>query len=454
LTRRVYRALEDVVPNLERRLLDSQDDDEFIVVQPTEIVLIFDGVVEKIIGEVEKQLAAIAERYGSTAPEKILLVGGFAQSRYLQLRLSLCLGNRAEVLVPPDGAEAVLAGAVHFCYDSALIGTRLSRYTYGFAICLPFEEDKDPDDSKRVSEFTGKVLCSSRFSRVIAINESVPVDHEYRTVVYPVQRDQRVLSVQLFTSTDKDPRYVTGSAAHGQFDVDISALAGSEAAGEDRGVELVFRFGGAEIAVTATERRTGRTVTEIVAFERSDSDSGIRSNTRRSPRRRRAAVTGERTLDHLALGDEYDKLVNQRLLSFAREQAGEKRQGRSLDTALWIAGFSLLLFGGELQRPKDVFDSLRIDPYHHKAGAIAAIVEMARKLRTASTQVSWDFTFEAGSRMGTGQQAWGRCDPQQPVRFVIAPALLIGGMPYRLQLVYTSSTPTPTPKWPPVTTKT
>ncbi len=455
LTRRVYRTLEEVVPDLERRLRESQNDADFIIVQPSEIVLIFDGVVEKILGEVDKQLAVIAERYGTTAaPEKILLVGGFAQSRYLQLRLSLRLKDRAAILVPPDGAEAVLAGAVHFCYDSALISARLSRYTYGFAICLPFEEGKDPEDSRTISEYTGQALCSSRFNRVIAISESVPVDHEYRTVVFPTKRDQSALSIQLFTSTDQDPRYVTESTGHGQVTVDISATAGGDVPGEERGVDLVFRFGGAEIAVTATERLTGRTVTEIVAFERSD--GGVRSGTRRLPPWRRTGVTGERTFDHLALVGEYDKLakdydelVNQRLLSFAREQVDEKRQDRSLETGLWIAGFSLLLFGGELRQPREVFDSLRIDPYHRKAGSIAAIVTAARKLRTASAQASWDFTVEAGSRMRTGQQPWSRCDPQQPVRFVVAPALLIGGMPHRLQLVYTSSEPTPKPKWPP-----
>jgi len=78
-----------------------------------------------------------------------------------------------------------------------------------------------------------------------------------------------------------------------------------------------------------------------------------------------------------------------------------------------------------------------------------ALVEMARKLRTASVQPSWDFTVEAGSGMRPGQEPWGPCDQEHPVRFVVAPALLVGGMPHRPQLVYTSREPTPTPKWPP-----
>ena len=447
LTRRVYRALDEVVPELESRLRESQQDDEFIVVQPSEIAQIFDGVVARILGEVDKQLDAIAVRYGTKAPEKILLVGGFAQSRYLQQRLSLHLGSRAGVLVPPDGAEAVLAGAVHFGYDSTLVGARLSRYTYGFAISMPFEEGKDPDDSRTVSEYTGMVLCSSRFNRVIAINESVRIDHEYRTVVFPVKRDQDVVTIRMFTSTDPDPRYVTGGTAHGQFDVDISALAGSDAPGEDRGVDLVFRFGGAEITVTATERRTGRTVTEVVAFERSDSSAPAAA--RRQARRRRSAVTGAHTLDQVALGGEYDTLIGQRLLSFARDQVDKNHPNRSRETALWIAGFTLVLFDGDLRRPEELYRGLRIDPWHPRAGDITTIVKLARKLRTASAEVSWDFTVEAGARMRTGQEPWGPCDAQHPVRFVVAPALLIGGMPYKMQQVYTSAAPTPRPEWPP-----
>jgi hypothetical protein len=164
--------------------------------------------------------------------------------------------------------------------------------------------------------------------------------------VFPTKRDQSVLSIQLFTSTDQDPRYVTESTGRGQVTVDISATAGRDVPGEERGVDLVFRFGGAEIAVTATERLTGRTVTEIVAFERSD--GGVRSGTRRLPLWRRTGVTGERTFDHLALVGEYDKLANrydelvhQRLLSFARDQVDEKRQDRSLETGLVKEGRKL-----------------------------------------------------------------------------------------------------------------
>ncbi len=435
LTVRVYRALEDVVPDLRQQLRKSQEDEDSIVVERAEVAEIFEGEVGKILAAVDGQLAAMGGRKGAAAaPEKILLVGGFAQSRYLQLRLSLYLGDRATVLVPPDGADAVLTGAVHFCYDSALIGARLSRYTYGFEVCMPFEEGTDPEDSRLISDYNGEALCSTRFNPVVAINESVPVDYEYNTEVCPILRDQRALRVRLFASTQPDPRYVTRSTAHGEVTVDVPAPSGPEARPEDRAVDLVFRFGGAEMTVTATERSTGRTAQETVAFERTEGE--IRPNPPRVSLRRRTVPPDPCVM--------YDKLFDQQLMSLAREQFSGQSPDRSLQRARCIAWFSRLLFGGEPRTVHEVWDRLKIDPWHGKgmAQTIAAIVNTARKLREAKG-LTWNFTLEPGAHMRGYQRPWGLCRAEDPVRFVVAPALEIGGVVYRPQRVYTSPEPPP-----------
>jgi hypothetical protein len=437
LGRRVGRKLEEVVPDLSQRLRECQDDDECIVVEPAEVEQIFNGEIGKILAEVDKQLAAVTRHHGAAAaPEKILLVGGFAQSRYLQLKLSLHLKDRATVFVPPHGAQAVLAGAVHSCYDPKLLGARLSRYTYGYEMCPPFEEGIDPEDRRTTSDYHEKALCSGRFERVVGIRESVVDDYEHRTALFPIRRDQSTMSIRLFTSTDPDPRYVPEAAAYGEVTVDISATAGRDLSAAERGVDLVFRFGGAEIAVTATDRATGQAVTKLVPFERSD-DFPDDSRSRPWP----LAVTGESVLDHDQLAKEYDAIVNQRLASFARNMAGQKRQDVNLERARWIGGACLLLFGEEVLKLNEIYDRLEIHPLGKDAPTIEAIVQAAAKLRAASTQLAWDFTIEMGSWAADGQKLWRGCDPQQPVRFVVAPALLIGGARYRSQQVYTSSKP-------------
>lgn len=434
---RVGRKLEEVVPDLPQRLRKCQDDDGCIVVEPDEVEQIFNGEIGKILAEVDKQLAAVTGHHeAGAAPEKILLVGGFAQSRYLQLKLSLHMKDRATVFVPPYGAQAVLAGAVHSCYDPKQIGARLSRYTYGYEMCPPFEEGIDPEDRRTTSDYHKKALCSGRFERVVGIRESVVDDYEHRTALFPIRRDQSAMSIRLFTSTDPDPRYVPEAAAYGEVTVDISATAGLDLSAAERGVDLVFRFGGAEIAVTATDRATGQPVTKLVPFEQSDD---LPDDSRSHPRP--LAVTGESAVDYDALAKAYGEIVNQRLVSFARRRVDKKAPDKGLEMARWIGGACLLLFGEEVLQFNEICARLDILTGSDDALPIEAFVKAAAKLRAASTQLTWDFTIEAGAWPSDGQRLWRDCAPQDPVRFVVAPALLIGGTRCWSQQVYTSSQP-------------
>jgi Hsp70 protein len=270
LNRLVYRALEEIVPDLSERLLRLQGDDNHIVMQPPELVKLFDSVVTRILDSVDEQLAAMEVQCGRTEGlETVLLVGGFAQSAYLQLRLSEHLRNRAHVRVPPVGAQAVLAGAVHICYNPELILARRSRYTYGFAIDHYFEQGVDEEDRKYISGY-GETLCRNRFSKIVTINQTVPTDYEVKMAVHATGPDDSNVGIRLFSSTETDPRYVNGCTARGQFSVDMSSTAGKGLPIDERGVDLVFKFGGAEITVLATEVASGRTVSQVIRFEQQE----------------------------------------------------------------------------------------------------------------------------------------------------------------------------------------
>jgi hypothetical protein len=270
LNRLVYRALEEVVPDLSERLLRMQGDDNHIVVRPPELVKLFESVVAGILDSVDQQLAAMEDQCGPIEGlETVLLVGGFAQSAYLQLRLSEHLRSRAQVRVPPAGAQAVLAGAVHICYNPELIIARRSRYTYGFSISSYFEQDVDEENRKFISGY-GDTLCRDRFSKVVTLNQTVPADHEVKITVHATGPDDSVMNIGLFTSADSDPRYVDGCTTRGQFAVDISSTAGKGLPADKRGVDLVFKFGGAEIAVLGTEVASGQTVSQIIRFEQQE----------------------------------------------------------------------------------------------------------------------------------------------------------------------------------------
>ena len=270
LNRLVYRALEEVVPDLSQRLLHLQGDDDHIVVRPPELVKLFESVVAGILASVDKQLTAMEDQCGPIEGlETVLLVGGFAQSAYLQLRLSEHLRSRAQVRVPPAGAEAVLTGAVHICYNPELIIARRSRYTYGFSTSCYFEQGVDEEDRKFISGY-GDTLCRDRFSKVVTINQTVPADHEVEIQVCATDPYSSEMSIGLFTSTDSDPRYADGCTVRGEFIVDISSTAGKGLPADKRSVDLVFKFGGAEITVLATEVASGRAVSRVIKFEQQE----------------------------------------------------------------------------------------------------------------------------------------------------------------------------------------
>jgi hypothetical protein len=64
------------------------------------------------------------------------------------------------------------------------------------------------------------------------------------------------------------------------------------------------------------------------------------------------------------------------------------------------------------------------------------------------------FSLVISAENCSGPRIYSTAAIVEMARKPVAPGQLTGGMPRRFQLVYTSGTPTPTPKWPPTITKT
>jgi molecular chaperone DnaK (HSP70) len=443
---RVYRAIESVVPDLSDRLRTSQGVDDSIVVKPAELVEIFEKVIQQIVEGVDEQIQLLVGQRGSRAdPETLLLVGGFSQSPYLQHRLSQHLKGRARVVVPHQGAiaTAVLAGAVHSSYSSALIGTRLSAYTYGFEMALPFEDGIDPENSRMISDYGG-TFCYGRFSSIVTAYESVPVDHEVRRTVVPMGRHQTEISIRVFASTEAAPRYVSGSNELGRLTVDVSSTAGEQATQDSRAVDLIFRFTGTEVAYTATEKATGlQTSPAVVAFERIRT---VPPRDHADGRKRRSLPGGDspgKAADRGMLAEQYRALAGQHVLNAARRLIDDAGPHGRLRTAKLVATISKYLFAPSPSQTGAILDALEITPITPRAEVIGKIANQARVLRkkasAAQIHIEWDFTVNAGSLLRADrQQPWANCDPADPVDFVVTPALLLDGALCCQQVVYTS----------------
>lgn len=236
-----------------------------LVIEPAESQALLDTVVEEILARTEEQLAEMRRTTGLGGGEILLLIGGFARSEYLRLRVRERFAGRVTVMTPPDPAAAVLFGAVQYCYKPTLIRSRRSKLTYGFSICMPFERDRDPVE-KRQKDDEGNVVCRDRFEIAARRGETVEVDEPYYLPVFPVMADQRAVEVRFHATRELDPRYVDdpGSTLLGVLEADISDSLGKPKT--DRGVGLYLYFGRTTIEATAKVLSTGAQVRTSFEF--------------------------------------------------------------------------------------------------------------------------------------------------------------------------------------------
>ncbi|QXJ21950.1 hypothetical protein AGRA3207_002867 [Actinomadura graeca] len=239
-----------------RRLTAEYGAECGLVVREDDAQAIFDTAIAPILKTVEHQLSVMRRNDGfSDQREKLVIVGGFGRSEYLQASIHERFRDEAEVLVAEDPATAVLFGAVHFCYDPDAIRSRRSRYTIGLAVCKDFRHGVDPADSQVTGD--DGLKCNTRFDRIVIADESVEVNEERVRNYFPISKDQRELGLRLFSSLEDDPEYATEETCKklGEITVDISESEGKERG--ERPIRIYLSFGGNETRVRAENPRTG-----------------------------------------------------------------------------------------------------------------------------------------------------------------------------------------------------
>jgi len=259
MSHRLFRVLRDE----DRIRLGSRQNgvDDAIVLSVAEVAKLFDHLVKPILELVDDQLRKIGQR----SVDRVMLVGGFAQSHYLQARLRAHLSRRVTMVVPAKPSWAVLLGAVHYGLEPGLITGRRSRFSYGIKFAPPFEEERDPPEFKTVNH-SGAHLCNNRFDQFVALDEVVEPGHKVIREYIPILQTQVEMILQLYISTELDPRYVTQNSCEfvGQLTLDMSDTATLPP--DERKVEVIMLFGGTEINVRARDVKSGKDVRTNIHF--------------------------------------------------------------------------------------------------------------------------------------------------------------------------------------------
>ncbi|CAC5400644.1 unnamed protein product [Mytilus coruscus] len=197
--------------------------------------------------------------------DTILMVGGFSESLILQDAVKKAFPSKI-VIIPPEAGLAVLKGAVQFGFEPKVISTRVCKVTYGIASSILFDEENDPED-KRFTDEHGNDYCSGRFSKHVEIGQSIGIDEEIEEQSYsPVSSDQTSMAIDVWTSTNKNPRYTDerGCSLHGKISVKLP----DPKLGVKRNVGVKMIFGKTELEVRAIVKHTGKSTAAKFDFLR------------------------------------------------------------------------------------------------------------------------------------------------------------------------------------------
>ncbi|XP_060577874.1 heat shock 70 kDa protein 12B-like, partial [Ruditapes philippinarum] len=126
----------------------------------------FEGPVHEIIYNLENLLS----KQGMRNISKMILVGGFSESLYVQESFKAKFPDK-QVIVPADCGLAVLKGAVLFGQNQSVVTARISRYTYGLKIAVPFDLAKHPEE--KIYESDRGTLCMDSFWKAVEIGEEI-----------------------------------------------------------------------------------------------------------------------------------------------------------------------------------------------------------------------------------------------------------------------------------------
>ncbi|XP_053389873.1 heat shock 70 kDa protein 12A-like [Mercenaria mercenaria] len=213
----------------------------------------FDGPVDNIIGHIKGILSDPSMGGVNT----ILLVGGFAESKYIQEKMIHAI-NYKRFIVPNDAGLTVLKGAVRFGHEPTIISTRVMKYSYGINVTRNYDVTKYP--AYRITFVNGKPMVNSVFEKFVSAGETVRVGHEACTFGIPVSMNSSAVAV--FRAADPDPKFTTYPGCVKLGNLVVHHPEGDTL--EDKLTEITITFGETELRVKAKIIKTGKEFNTII----------------------------------------------------------------------------------------------------------------------------------------------------------------------------------------------
>ncbi|XP_045173300.2 heat shock 70 kDa protein 12A-like isoform X2 [Mercenaria mercenaria] len=196
----------------------------------------------------------------------LVLVGGFSQSPIVRTYITERASKdfpAVKVISPTSPFQAVLKGAVIFGHDPLIFRSRISRWTFGIEVNVPFDEKVHNPEKKFKNTQTNEFYCKDIFSKHVQIGESITLNAKRKTFTYSTLYEyQTSMMIAVYKSEYTDPKYVTdrGCVNIGNIKVLLPKRR------PIRNINVSMTYGGTELAVIAKDCETGEECKADIEF--------------------------------------------------------------------------------------------------------------------------------------------------------------------------------------------
>ena len=222
---------------------------EYLSLSSAMMKKLFTPVVEHI----KEHLTKLQKKSQLSKVQTMLLVGGFAESAFLQEGIKEEFSGRCKILIPNHASIAVVQGAVMFGKKPTKITQRIVSTTYGADSIRNFIQGVHPEEKKMIAD--GIEKCRDLFNPFVMENEVVKPGQRKSIIYNPVRAKQENMRIKFYVTSNPDTKFTTEPGVTRIGSVTVHSP--DTWRGRDRDVEVSMYFGGTEITATARDVSSG-----------------------------------------------------------------------------------------------------------------------------------------------------------------------------------------------------
>lgn len=215
-----------------------------------------------VVESIKEHLNNLLRKPQLSKVQTMLLVGGFAESVFLQEEIKKTFSGRCRILVPHHASVAVAQGAVIFGKKPTTITERVISTTYGIRCVRSFIAGVHPEEKKKLID--GTEWCKDVFGRIVKENKVIKLGQRIKKIYHPPTPNTTSVLIAFHVSTDPETKFVTDPGVTQIGNISIQTPVNSK--GTDRDIEVSMYFGGTEITATACDVSSGNKAQTTLDF--------------------------------------------------------------------------------------------------------------------------------------------------------------------------------------------